>query len=129
MINRLGLNVQMPEYPTPKILRTLGHSDHKNQTSPQTLWPALALYMRDESDLQGKGNIWMLPIQISILICDAAWIIITPCSFVGQRRSGPTTEPGFSQGFTWLSLGFLPLSHLACLVGDTWYANNIIDLT
>ncbi len=42
----------------------------------------------------------------------------------GQRRNGPPTEPGFSQGFfspfchQW-SFGSLPLSPLACLVGDT----------
>ncbi len=32
----------------------------------------------------------------------------------GQRGTGPPTEPGFSHGF-----GSLPLSPLACLVGDT----------
>ncbi len=42
----------------------------------------------------------------------------------GQRRNGPPTEPGFSQGFfspfchQW-SFGSLPLSPLACLVEDT----------
>ncbi len=42
----------------------------------------------------------------------------------GQRGTGPPTEPGFSQGFfspfchRW-SFGSLPLSPLACLVGDT----------
>ncbi len=42
----------------------------------------------------------------------------------GQRRTGPPTEPGFSQGFflhsvTDGSFGSLPLSPQACLVGDT----------
>ncbi len=42
----------------------------------------------------------------------------------GQRRNGPPTEPGFSQGFFLRSvtngvLVPLPLSPLACLVGDT----------
>ncbi len=42
----------------------------------------------------------------------------------GQRRTGPPTEPGFSQGFFlhfchWWSFGSLPLSPLVCLVGDT----------
>ncbi len=42
----------------------------------------------------------------------------------GQRRTGPPTEPGFSQGFfspfchRWSS-GSLTLSPLACLVEDT----------
>ncbi len=42
----------------------------------------------------------------------------------GQRGTGSLTEPGFSQGFfspfghRW-SFGSLPLSPLACLVGDT----------
>ncbi len=42
----------------------------------------------------------------------------------GQRRTGPPTEPGFSQSFFspfchWWSFGSLLLSPLACLVGDT----------
>ncbi len=42
----------------------------------------------------------------------------------GQRGTGPPTEPGFSQGFfspfcQQGSFSSLPLSPLACLVGDT----------
>ncbi len=42
----------------------------------------------------------------------------------GRRRTGPLTEPGFSQVFFLRSVtdggfGSLPLSPLACLVGDT----------
>ncbi len=60
----------------------------------------------------------------------------------GQRRIGPLTEPGFSQGFfspfchLW-SFGSLPLSPLACLVGDTsfpaisstWLNRNFLNWT
>ncbi len=41
----------------------------------------------------------------------------------GQRGTAPPTEPGFSQGFfsvlSPMAFSFLPLSPLACLVGDT----------
>ncbi len=41
----------------------------------------------------------------------------------GRRGTGPPTEPGFSQGFfsilSPMEFSFLPLSPLACLVGDT----------
>ncbi len=38
----------------------------------------------------------------------------------GQRGTGPPTEPGFSHGFFLRSVtDSLPLSPLACLVGDS----------
>ncbi len=41
----------------------------------------------------------------------------------GRRGTGPPTEPGFSQGFfsilSPMEFSFLPLSPLACSVGDT----------
>ncbi len=45
----------------------------------------------------------------------------------------PPTEPGFSEGFFLRSvtngvLVPLPLSPLACLVGDTFISSNIVDL-
>ncbi len=52
----------------------------------------------------------------------------------GRRGTGPLTEPGFSQGFllhsvTDRSFGSLPLSPLACLVGDTAFpAISLTDL-
>jgi len=36
---------------------------------------------------------------IWLLTYNTAWIIIIHCSFIGQRRTGPLAEPGFSQGF------------------------------
>jgi len=48
-----------------------------------------------------------------------AWIIITMCSFVGQRRTGFSVLRNSQNFYFFLSLGSLPLSPLACLVGDT----------
>ena len=55
---------------------------------------------------------------IWLLTCNVARIIIIHYLFVGQRRTGTPTEPGFSQGFfpsfwPWRSFGSLPPSPLA----------------
>ena len=63
---------------------------------------------------------------IWLLTCNVARIIIIHYLFVGQRRTGTPTEPGFSQGFFLHSgpEGVLVPCHrrlwlLACSVGDT----------
>ncbi len=69
--------------------------------------------------------IWM----VSALWPETLWCNLTllhlerTTGLSGRRGTGPPTEPGFFQGFfsimsPW-SFGSLPLSPLACLVGDT----------
>jgi len=60
-------------------------------------------------------------ISIYNLTCEAAWNPSIHMLVVWPEENWPPTEPGFS--FFVLSLmefGFLPLSPLACLVGDTY---------
>jgi len=53
---------------------------------------------------------WM--ISIHNLTCDGAWIITTPC-----WRTGPPTEPAFSQAFVFSILSLMEFG----FVGDTNY--------
>ena len=116
--------------------------DHRNRSSAETTRTRQVLCIDPmtsfgyiihnpwSSSYRNWMNIWMLMILIWILT-DAAWIIMTPCSFVGQKRTGPPTQPGFSQSFfsillpdgVWVPCHcrLFPLCcHwlLACLVGD-----------
>ncbi len=66
------------------------------------------------------GTIWLL---CTIWLCCS---MEQPAGSSGRRGTAPPTKPGFSQCFfspfchRW-SFGSLPLSPLACLVGDTYF--------
>jgi len=62
----------------------------------------------------------MLPRDFHILY-HIAYIIITPYSFVGQRRTGALTEPAFSQDFS----PFLFCHHQVSFRAAVWYHSTV----
>ncbi len=95
--------------------------------------------VKTSSPRQPSGKHHWNQLSLTIWLC-SSWNLTAGSS--GQRRTGPPTEPGFSQGFfspfchLW-SFGSLPLSPLACLVGDTsfpaisstWLNRNVLNWT
>jgi len=108
--------------------------DYKNQTSPlnrplnPATFPPPSICQCDVMWSSSRRN-WMKHsewYQSTIWLVMQPGIIITRCLFIWTEENWSPTEPGFSQVFCFVTLSpdwtldSLPLSPLACLVGDTW---------